>query len=91
MPHEQTPVKTMIDEDQVLVALQSEAFDQKVRELVKEDEASLIERIVYLRGDLPQRRFWVDRLWWGLGVLGGLVFLYGLYSLGLKGLQLFVQ
>jgi hypothetical protein len=90
MTAEHPQVKIRIDEDQVLVALRREDFDQKVREVVQDTEVALIERVVYVRGDLPQRRLWVDRLWWALGILGGFVFLYGFYSLVLKGLKHFV-
>jgi hypothetical protein len=80
-----------IEEDDVNVALAPEQFEQRIRELLPEDEIkdlpSPIVRIVYWRGDLPRRRMWVERLWWLVAMGAGLVLLYGLYSLAQKGLN----
>lgn len=86
-----------IDEDDasIDVALAPEDFDQRVRGLIPEDRIknlpSQIGAITYWRGDFPSRSLWMERLWWAIAFVAGLVFLYGLYALGQKGLSYIVR
>jgi len=79
-----------IDEDacSVDVAIKSNEFDQKLRNLFEEEHITLspstIDQVVYWREDIPPRRLWVDRIWVALTVIAGLIFLYGLYSIAEK-------
>ena len=78
-------IRIRIDDDVLEVALTPAEFDKKAKEIISDDrntdQPSQIERIVYFRGDLPHRSLGVAGLWWVIGIGGGLVFLYGLYSL----------
>lgn len=92
MTHAQPRIR--MEDDAVDVALDPAVFDQRLMELVSEDDVRdspvRIERVTYWRGELPCRRLWVERLWWGLGISAGMIFFYGLYSLVQKGLTYIV-
>ncbi|MGJ8652378.1 MAG: hypothetical protein ACSHX8_03810 [Opitutaceae bacterium] len=82
-----------IEEETLSVALNEDDFAKKVQEILNdegsEDVAALLDQVVYYRGELPRASSIIrDRFWWAMGVVGILVFLYGLYSLFLKAREL---
>lgn len=95
MAPENPPIKIRIEDEVLSAALTPREFDQKVRDLIPEEEVRRmpcqIDRVVYWRGELPHRRVWAERLWWALGIVVGLIFFYGLYSLAQKGLTYFLR
>ena len=86
-------MKLRIEDEEILVALPPEEFEKRVRELTGEANAREIspicERIVYWRGDIPMAPRALNTILWMLGysVAFG-IFLYGLYSVGIKVLGL---
>ena len=82
-------MKLRFDDEELLVALPPEEFDKRIRELARNSEAQEIshicERIVYWRGEIPESPKTPNTVLWILGyaVASG-IFLFGLYSLGVK-------
>jgi hypothetical protein len=87
-------MKLRFEDESLLVALSPEEFGARIHELTDDAEAQKIdpicERIIYYRGDLPAApKLYIERLWWLLSVVVDGVFLYGLYSIGLKLIEVF--
>jgi hypothetical protein len=86
-------VHKRIEEETLSVALSEDDFEKKVHEILNDEESedivALLDQVVYYRGELPRATsISRERFWWAIGVVGILVFLYGLYSLFLKAREL---
>ncbi|MFA6288162.1 MAG: hypothetical protein WC661_12330 [Opitutaceae bacterium] len=82
-------MKQRLDDEELQVALPPEEFDNRIRELLGEAEAREIspicERIVYWRSDIPARPKAPNMILWILGYIVAIgIFLYGLFSIGVK-------
>lgn len=82
-------MKLRFDDEELQVPLPPEEFEKRVRELVGDDEAreiaSICERIVYWRNDIPETPTTPSTILWILGYIAGIgIFLYGLFSIGVK-------
>lgn len=90
----ETPCIRIEDED-VSIALSSDDFEKMAKAHLPQNSSEemllICDRITFYRGHLPDApRLIAKQLWWLLGVLLAIIFLYGLYSIALKLFALIV-